>query len=410
VTVGARVARSRYWDWRGLSAPGETGGRDLVRETYERIERAILRAVPSGAKKVAVPLSGGLDSRLLAAVLARHGLPVQAYNIDFGREAAIARRVAQVLKVPLRGLGMLERPEAVPEALTAVGGSYHVNQVWGWEMARRAAEQDGCEVLFDGLAFDTILGAVHNVAGDDARALAANCERNYADLDADAFVRLFGPHHGGAMLAAVRASLESLAGTAIEEAGARASDYFLMTNRIRKYTFGYCLANLHQLPGRFPYVTTELFEHCQRLPLALRKEHTLYRQIYREVFPELAKVPWAKTGLPLDRYASPEPPRWRLLLEAGLRRLSRGRIHLGGRGYFDHLFRRRRDLREVFLATLQAPTPALDELLPAETTARVIAGHLAGRNFGGILQGLYTIKRFLLGLAEVKGGKKGGKG
>jgi asparagine synthetase B (glutamine-hydrolysing) len=282
------------WAWRDIAATPE---RDLVRETSALIERAVLRAVPANVKKVALPLSGGLDSRLLAAVLARHGVPVRAYNIDSGHEAAIARQVASTLKLPLRTLGMLDRPAAIPEAHRAVDGAYHVNQVWGWEMARRAAEEDGCDALFDGLAFDAILGAVHHLAGTDADSLAANLEANYADVCEGTLTRLVSPA-AAATYGTVRSSPARLAREALEQAGARASDYFLMTNRVRKYTFGYCLANLHPLPGRFPYVTTALLEHCLGLPRELRLEYNLYRRLYRELFPELAAIPWAKTMLP----------------------------------------------------------------------------------------------------------------
>ena len=144
-------------------------------------------------------------------------------------------------------------------------------------------------------------------------------------------------------------SLEAAAGACREQAGPNASDYFVMTNRIRKYTFGYCLANLHHLPGAFPYVTRELFEHCMRLPRSERQEHNLYRRIYREKFPELARVPWAKTGLPLDRYGpSPDKAAWRIWAEAVLRRLSGGLVNVTYSWSFDAALRTRRDLAATF--------------------------------------------------------------
>ena len=207
---------------------------------------------------------------------------------------------------------------------------------------------------------------------------------------------------------AVRSSLETLAEEALAAAGPLASEQFLMTNRIRRYTFGYCLANLPHLPGRFPYVTTRLFEHCMRLPADLRLEHNLYRRIYRELFPELARIPWARTGLPLDRFAAGRSSRWRLLLDAALRRLSRGRLNLSARGSFDVEFRKRALFQEVFLEVLGSQTPELDGILPPDAAARVVSRHLAGRNLGGLLQGLYTVKHFLKrfiapGMASVAG-------
>ena len=116
-----------------------------------------------------------------------------------------------------------------------------------------------------------------------------------------------------------------------------------MNNRIRRYTFGYCLANLHYLPGGFPYVTRDLFDHCLTLPLQERLEHRLYRRIYTTLFPELARIPWAKTGLPLDQYGPPpDQQRWRQWTEAVLRRVSFGRINFLARDSFDRRFRTQR--------------------------------------------------------------------
>jgi hypothetical protein len=371
-------------------------GRDLVHDTYALIERAVLRSV-GGARRVGVPLSGGLDSRMLAAVLAKNGVPFRAYNMDFGDETPLARRVAETLGAPLRVLPLLEGlARNVPEAHDAVDCGYHVNQVWGWEMARRAAAEDGCDLLLDGLAFDTILGSVFHVGGDDDAALARALTGGYEDTYHPTMVSLAGPQAAATVQELLRTSMLEGARASIRAAGPRASDHFLMTNRIRRYTFGYCLANLHQVACGFPYVMCELFEHCLRLPIAERLEHNLYRRIYRELFPELARIPWAKTGLPLDRYGpGPRRGRWKIWLGALLRRLTLGRVALQGRDSFDVAFRKQAELREVFCKGLRADVWHLGALLPAEMATSTLSRELAGRDLGGVIQVLYTVENFL---------------
>jgi hypothetical protein len=384
-----------YWDWQQLTVPGGDGtpaDADLVHQTYALIEQAVLAGVPpSGA--VAVPLSGGLDSRMLCAVLARNGVKFQTYNIDFGKEARIARQVAKVLRVPLRGLPMLGAPRAIPEAHEDVDSSYHVNQVWGAEMARQAAK-DGCTALLDGFAFDTILGGGLHVEGDTPQAMAGDLLATFGEIDEEGLARVAGPKTAAAITATLKESLTEAARRALAQAGALASDYYLLTNRLRKYTFGYCLANLRHLPCRFPYVTRPLIDHCLRLPPEQRREHTLYRRIYSELYPELARIPWAKTGLPLDRYAVPRTPRWQLLASAALRRLTGGRLRLAERGAFGAEFSRRSDLRAVFLEHLGANWAPLAHCLPPEVAANAVRNHLAGRDVGCLLQALYTVKAF----------------
>jgi hypothetical protein len=386
----AGATATEYWRWDGLKeVPAEEG--ELLRPTFALIEAAIMRAVPAGAK-VALPLSGGLDSRMLAAVMVKNGVRIQAYNIDFGREAEIARQVADTLGIPLTTLPMLGRPESVPEAHASVDGAYHLNQMWGQEMARRAAE-DGCDVLTDGLAFDAILGAVFQCGPGD-EALATNLEANFSDVTEPMLARQGGAAYAQGVFGRVRAGIAAEARAAVAQAGPRASEHFVMRNRVRKYTFGYCLANERPLPGRFPYITRELFEHCLRLPVAAREEHRLYRRIYRELFPALARIPWAKTGLPLDQYGSLEPSRWWLTLSALVRRLSFGWLAMDGRGSFSHMVRTEARLRAVYEAMWRLPSPGLEEVLPEAVAARAVSDHLTGHELGGLVQAVATVKHF----------------
>ncbi|HWN98990.1 MAG TPA: asparagine synthase-related protein, partial [Blastocatellia bacterium] len=77
-----------------------------ILELRSLLEDSIRRQVddlPGGP--VAVFLSGGLDSAVTAALLARAGVSARAYTLDFGEygfsEVPYAERVAQVLSIPL---------------------------------------------------------------------------------------------------------------------------------------------------------------------------------------------------------------------------------------------------------------------------------------------------------------------
>jgi asparagine synthetase B (glutamine-hydrolysing) len=381
-----------YWSWEGLGSTKDEG-LDLVHETYALVEQAVLRGVPAHAKKVALPLDGGLDSRLIGAVLARNGVPVRAYHLEDGKESALVREVARAIGAPVKSVPPNE-PHAIPAAHRAIDCCYHVGQVKGRELARRAAEEDGCEVLFDGLGLDAILGPPPHPAGLPAGELARDFERRYAGISEEDLAAVMGERTAREeVFPAVRASLEEQAGEAIKSAGVRAGEAFLLTNRIRKYSFGARLAQQAYLAGRFPGLSTRLFEHCLRLPADLRQGHTLYRRVYLELFPELARIPWARTGLPLDRL-TPEPPsRWRLWLSAAVRPFRRGPSR--GEDRFDREFRKRGPLQETFLAVLKADVEGLEGVLPEGFAARVVERRLAGENLGGLLGGLYTIKHFL---------------
>ncbi len=249
-------------------------------------------------------------------------------------------------------------------------------------------------MLFDGLALDAVLGpapyAFRENSAELARELESDAERD--DLMGKAVSEYLRAH----VYPEVRTSLKELAGEALDRAGRLAPEQYLMTNRIRKLAFGSCLASLGHLPGRFPCISTRLFEHGMQLPTDARREHTLVRRILRERFAELARIRWARSDLPLDRYAEPPAVRWRpSWLEETVRWLSRGRLSLTDRDRFDVDLRKRPALKEAFLTVLSAPTPGLDELVSPELVAQAVRRHLNGRNLGGLLQGMYTVKHFL---------------
>jgi hypothetical protein len=389
----------QYWGWNHLT-PSLTPSRDIVQETYDIIEQAVLASLPDRVSKVALPLSGGLDSRLLCAILAKNGVPLQAYNIQFGKENPIAQRVADTLDVPLDCCPMWSRPESIPDAHRAMQCSYHVHQVWGWDMARRAASEGQCDVLFDGLALDAVLGFTHHVAGPGVAELTASLVRNYVDICQKSLARLLGETTARTWFDDVRAELSMEAAKALDESGSLCSDYFLMHNRLRKYTFGYCLANRKCISSRFPYVANRLFEHCMQLPTELRAEHRLYRRLYQEQFPKLAVIPWAKTGLPLDRYRSVSTPSWRLYLNAAVRRLSWGSWSWDEAGAFDVALRRSQPLRAVFDAVLGLDVSAVNRIVPSPLCRSARRAQLRGYDLGGLLQGLYTVKHFTAVLKE----------
>jgi hypothetical protein len=77
----------------------------LIEGLYERVSAAFERLV-QGVDEVNLPLSGGYDSRLLAALAAAHGRPKVNLTVveSTPGETLVARRVAEALGLPLRVL------------------------------------------------------------------------------------------------------------------------------------------------------------------------------------------------------------------------------------------------------------------------------------------------------------------
>jgi asparagine synthase (glutamine-hydrolysing) len=116
---------------------------------------------------VGVFLSGGLDSSIVAALLAREGSNVRAYTLDFGdygvSELQHAERVAAHLNIPL--IKVSASPERIRQALPATAKALDMPFGDGVTvplfLLNQAASQE-CAVVFNGEGGDQLFGGWTN--------------------------------------------------------------------------------------------------------------------------------------------------------------------------------------------------------------------------------------------------------
>lgn len=224
----------------------ETGGeRDQSGEFMRRLDAALERRLePYRGEVVAVTLSGGLDSRLLAAASSRLGHRVHAltYGRPDSKEIRIASRVAGALRiphkiVPVESDGWLHDRELSIWASDGMVDFLHTHIMHlGQELKRYP-------VVLDGLFGDVVLGRGAIIV-DRAQGEAAN---RYLRMNRFTY---FGPR------------LESI----------------------------YCNVVA-------PLIDAELVRFMDSLPAAEVADGRLYRNACGERFPEVFRtIPWHKTG------------------------------------------------------------------------------------------------------------------
>ena len=134
--------------------------------------RGLLRAAVArrlgSARDVAVFLSGGLDSSLIAALLAEAGARVHLFTLDFGppfdTELSHARQVAAHLRRPLHVVPA--RPAQIRGALEASGAA--LSQPFGdgvvvpLYLLGQAARAHGLDTIFNGEGGDQLFGGWAN--------------------------------------------------------------------------------------------------------------------------------------------------------------------------------------------------------------------------------------------------------
>lgn len=159
VEEGGAVWREREPSPLGEDAP--------LAELCDLLRAAVARRL--GAESdVAVFLSGGLDSSLIAALLAEAGARVHLFTLDFGppfdAEVACARAVAAHLRRPLRVVPA--RPAQIKAALAPAAAALH--QPFGdgvvvpLYLLGQAARAEGLQTVFNGEGGDQLFGGWAN--------------------------------------------------------------------------------------------------------------------------------------------------------------------------------------------------------------------------------------------------------
>ncbi len=114
-------------------------------------------------KRVAVLLSGGIDSSAVAALMRDHYTGLRAYSLDVGgKDLANAEQIANNLGIPLTKVPVDRREMAnlLPNFIESAEEyrPFVIDTVPGFYFLARAAAKDGMQVLFTGSAANEMFG------------------------------------------------------------------------------------------------------------------------------------------------------------------------------------------------------------------------------------------------------------
>lgn len=339
---GGSLSLSRYWD-----VPGPAGGaawrfEDAVNEGAEVLARAVGRQFRQRGR-IGVMLSGGLDSRAIAAgaVASGHGVETFTFGGEKDTERELARRVAERLGVPNHRLAV------PPDYLADFGlaGMWYTDAMipcrevyWTPHLAYLGERVDA---LLSGHLAGLFLGGLflepkhlqplprdaqgeiiaRQVAGEFSTFLSTGLTEATAREARDAF----------------RVSREQVAsgvgdrGLAAELAGA-------YMGTLERRLDSICYANLWSVVAdvKYPFGDYEVLDFSARVPEEWRLGSRLYKAILCKAFPNLVDIPCvsAKTNwVPTRLDAAPDPVRvaWRRVARRTrflVSRLSGGYVNL----------------------------------------------------------------------------------
>ncbi len=291
--AGVLLGHVRYWTWH--HTPDTTRTYDETLEIYDSLFRqAVARCATS--ERLLLPLSGGLDSRSLAAVL-----PGTAQTFSYGYtqpsvETRIASQVARAANLPYTEFVMPAYLfDHLPEIVRALHGAQDVTQarqtsVFEWMQAQG-------EVVLTGLWGDVWC---------DQMGLADGLPAGY-DFEAYAFKKLAKRGHDWLLDNVVAQHLpnacdvlkQHLADGIAEFASIVDDDFRLKAYKTSRWAFRWSNASLrgHAMGAvpRIPYYDVDLIDFFLTVPTAYVRDRRLQIDHLKRYAPALAQVAWQQT-------------------------------------------------------------------------------------------------------------------
>ena len=382
-----QLAVQRYWDYPyGELEPWRDSEAELAQALHGHLTRALRRQL-NGVKKILLPISGGLDSRTLAGLLAQSGFTGEVLAYSYGQRSsrdvrygrAIARKLGyRHVTIPTPADFMTRHLE---QAAWRFDAEWPADANWGARFGhshRVLGDTRGYTVL-SGMYGDIIAGSdryhYRRQTGDDPVTLLKLREVFFAstrDMPIDGLLMPSQSDEAESRLSAiVDETFEPLRHLIPFFAFLRAE----FIHRQRRHTATVAQSIEHDLRAITPFLDRDVVDFFVRAPYTAVYDKLLYKHMIRDHLPTVAAVPYADTGLPLSDAPLRAAFKWRIdRLMQRFPRLQRG---IADRNTFFNfhggVFAEQRFFRER-TATLDSLTPPLLPGAAAQRMQDLLAG------------------------------------
>lgn len=363
-----------------------------MEELLHKLRQAMARQAPDGLP-AGMLLSGGLDSRVLLALLRERSLERPFHTFTWGipgcDDARFAAEVARKLGVEhhffeLRPDWLLDYAEECVRITDGMGNLVNLH-------ARATLEDEvkHAQVLFKGFLGDAMMGFAqrhqHWADYDEPEATEAHLNVHRAQgvitfdptTHEEIFTVPFLRQVGTAVMDSYRAGMADSGSTLLADQRI----YFDYRQRVPRHTLNGVQVARSRAAVRLPFADNDLVEMMLRVPPGLRYERRLMRNTFIRAFPDLAKIPMPDTGLPMIDCArdvlirAQRLVRWHLK-KAGLKNVDYRRR----RPYKDYNTWFRTVLREWVEDTLLDRRSLERGYVKAEHVRQLVKEHMNGKN------------------------------
>lgn len=290
-----RLSSHTYWDLPFHEDPAKRSTRDYVEELHQIMDRVIERQTDR-VPRCGIALSGGLDSRIVAAYVSRRLNSVSTFT--FGDpttdEAKLAERVARIIGSqhhPVRYsledfTDAFQKMVWLNEGLINTSEHYHLGKALGKDV----------DAAFCGSGGDEISGRLLTKAicrakdlGVVKRTIFSNYSRRV--LPGNNLAELFSESYGKMLNGQARGNFEASFSTIRTRVPANFyQHHFMRTKLWREHSRINDMARLY-VRYRYPYFDYELIDFFLKLPPEMRLHERVYRGVLIQKFPKLADLP-----------------------------------------------------------------------------------------------------------------------
>ena len=300
-TLGRLSLAERYWHWQRDVDAARSPAATLA-EYSDRFQAVMDDLLAEG--RVAVPISGGLDSRSTVAAIDPTGparARLWAYSYGYqpdSIETRLAAQVAAARALPFQAFTI--RPylfAALPRVLSSIEGFQEVT------MARQASVVDVIAQHSDFLLAAHWGDVYHDAMGvaesTPAAGLPAVAYHKFLKPGSDWLLRHVSAPHLGA--AAPEALLRAVAADELARLGPLDEpDFVIKALKVEQYGARMVSASLRMFQSaafpRLPFYDTRLTDFFCTVPTAFVAGRRLQIDHLKRHAPDLARVPWQETG------------------------------------------------------------------------------------------------------------------
>lgn len=336
-------------------------------------------------------LSGGLDSRILLALLAESPAGKKLHSFTWGipgcDDARYAKEASKVTGIPyhffeLKPDWLLHKANEAVRITDGLGNIVNLHA-----LAALEAETEYAKVIYKGFMGDAMFGfAVYLPfwADYDEQLQAQAHFQAYLDYDVITFnfseqKTLFTETFSRQVGSAVMDSLSRGMRAAKSPQMANQRLYFDLTQRVPRMTIHGVEVVRSRAVVRLPFCDNDLIEFIQALPPGMQYKRHLITQAFIQAYPQLAKIPYTETGLPMKACARDVLLRAKQLVQWHLHEKGLGRLAgPTARPYKDYTSWFRTILRDWVNDILLNPAALQRGYFKPDQVRRLVEEHMAG--------------------------------